>query len=90
MNLLHFGVKQLNIDRTMGVLFHLHGTMQNTLTWRVFADSNIYTHCYGHSLNLAASDTIKICTVLNKAVDIMYEMSKLIKHSPKRDAKTSN
>ena len=46
----------------------------------------IYTHCYGHSLNLAAGDTIKRCTVLKKALDITYEMSKLIKYSPKRDA----
>ena len=45
-----------------------------------------YTHCYGHSLNLAAGDTVKKCTVLKKALDITYEMSKLIKYSPKRDA----
>ena len=46
----------------------------------------IYTHCYGHSLNLAAGDTITRCTVLKKVLDITYEMSKLIKYSPKRDA----
>ena len=46
----------------------------------------IYTHCYGHALNLAAGDTIKKCLVLKKALDITFEMSKLIKHSPKRDA----
>ena len=46
----------------------------------------IYTHCYGHALNLAAGDTIKKCLVLRKALDITFEMSKLIKHSPKRDA----
>lgn len=49
----------------------------------------IYTHCYGHSLTLAAGDTIKRCTVLKKALDIIYEMSKLIKYrmySPKMDA----
>ena len=45
-----------------------------------------HTHCYGQSLNLAAGDTIKKCTVLKKALDITYEMSKLIKYSPKRDA----
>ena len=45
-----------------------------------------YTHCYGHALNLAAGDTIKKCLVLKKALDITFEMSKLIKHSPKRDA----
>ena len=46
----------------------------------------IYTHCYGHSLNLAAGDTIKNSTVMKKALDITLEMSKLIKFSPKRDA----
>lgn len=46
----------------------------------------IYTNCYGHALNLAAGDTIKNCLVLKKALDITFEMSKLIKHSPKRDA----
>ena len=46
----------------------------------------IYTHCYGHALNLAAGDTIKNCLVLKKALDITFEMSKLIKYSPKRDA----
>ena len=46
----------------------------------------IYTHCYGHSLNLAAGDTIKKSAVMKKALDITLEMSKLIKFSPKRDA----
>jgi len=45
----------------------------------------IYTHCYGHSLNLAAGDTIKRSTV-QKALDITYEMFKLVKYSPKWDA----
>ena len=30
----------------------------------------IYTHCYGHALNLAAGDTIKKCLVLKKALGI--------------------
>ena len=50
----------------------------------------IYTHCYGHSLNLAAGDTIKSSTVMKKALDITLEMSKLIKFSPKRDALFQN
>ena len=33
-----------------------------------------------------AGDTIEKCTVLKKALDITYEMTKLIKYSPKRDA----
>ncbi|XP_065886227.1 zinc finger MYM-type protein 1-like [Dysidea avara] len=50
----------------------------------------IYTHCYGHSLNLAAGDTIKKSTVMKKALDITLEMSKLIKFLPKRDALFQN
>ena len=46
----------------------------------------IYTHCYGHSLNLAAGDMIKGCKVLKNALDTTLEISKLIKFSPKRDA----
>ena len=46
----------------------------------------IYTHCYGHSLNLAVSDTVRQCTVIGKAFDIVYEITKLIKKSPRRQA----
>ena len=46
----------------------------------------IFTHCYGHSLNLAVRDTIKGIKVLSNVLDIVYEMSGLIKFSPKRDA----
>ena len=45
-----------------------------------------YTHCYGHALNLAASDTIKGVSVLKNAMDTTHELCKLIKFSPKRDA----
>ncbi len=46
----------------------------------------VYTHCYGHSLNLACSDTIKQCKVIKDCLDVTYEITKLIKKSPKRDA----
>ena len=29
----------------------------------------IYTHCYGHSLNLACCDTVKHCKIMNDAFD---------------------
>ena len=45
----------------------------------------IYTHCYGHTLNLAAGDAIKKCKVMKDTLDIAFEVSKLIKYSPKRD-----
>ena len=37
----------------------------------------IFTHCYGHALNLAVGDTVKRCKLMR---------SKLIRKSPKRDA----
>ena len=43
----------------------------------------IYTHCYGHALNLSVGDTIKHCKILKDALDIVFEVSKLIKYYPK-------
>ena len=45
----------------------------------------IFTHCYGHSLNLACSDTVKRCKVIKDALDTSREITKLIKFSPKRE-----
>ena len=42
MTQLHFGVKQLKIDRTMGVLYSFGWNHVNTLTWRVFAETVTY------------------------------------------------
>ena len=45
----------------------------------------IFTHCYGHALNLSVSDTIKKCKLLKNCLDICFEIIKLIKWSPKRE-----
>lgn len=45
----------------------------------------LYTHCYGHSLNLAASDTIKKVKIMQDALDVTHEITKLIKISPRRE-----
>ena len=45
----------------------------------------LYTHCYGHALNLAAQDALKSVKVMADALDTVYEITKLIKKSPKRD-----
>ena len=45
----------------------------------------IYTHCYGHSLNLAIGDTVKGCKIMKISLDLIFEVSKLVKFSPKRD-----
>ena len=46
----------------------------------------IYTHCYGHALNLAAADTIKQNKLLRDTLDITSEISKLLKYSPRRNS----
>lgn len=47
----------------------------------------IYIHCNGHILNLATGDSVKKTKILADSLDIAYEISKLIKFSPKREAK---
>ena len=44
-----------------------------------------YTHCYGHSLNLAVSDTMKNSATMKRALDTTLEITKLIIDSPRRD-----
>ena len=44
----------------------------------------LYTHCYGHALNLACADTVKQCKLIRDALDTTFELTKL---SPKRDAR---
>ena len=46
----------------------------------------VYTHCYGHVLNLAVGDTVKQSKIMRDALDTTYEMSKLVAFSPKRDS----
>ena len=46
----------------------------------------IYTHCYGHALNLACGDAIKQCGLIKDALDITHELIKLLKNSPRRDS----
>ena len=45
---------------------------------------SVYTHCYGHSLNLACMDTIKSSKVMQEALNITGEITKLVKLSPRR------
>ena len=43
----------------------------------------LYTHCYWQALNLAVEDAVKHCKVMKDALDTTYEVSKLVKYSPK-------
>ena len=44
----------------------------------------LFTHCYTHSLNLAVGDAIKNSKVMKDALKTTFEITKLIKKSPKR------
>ena len=46
----------------------------------------VFTHCYSHSLNLAASDSIKRSKLMKAALETTYEITKLIKLSPRCEA----
>ncbi len=46
----------------------------------------LFMHCHGHALNLAAGDAIKQSKVMKDALDTTFEVSKLVKFSPKRGA----
>ena len=46
----------------------------------------LFTHCYIHALNLNVGDAIKNSEIIKEALKT-HEIPKLIKNSPKRDAK---
>ena len=46
----------------------------------------LFTHCYSHSLNLACFDAIKSVPLMRNALDVVLEITKLVKKSPRRDA----
>ena len=46
----------------------------------------VFTHCFGHALNLGVSDTIKQSPVMKDCLDTCFELVKLIKFSPLADA----
>ena len=46
----------------------------------------LYMHCHSHALNLATGDAIKKCKVIKDSLDVIFEVLKLVKFSPKRSA----
>ena len=46
----------------------------------------VFTHCCGHALNLAVSNIITNVPRMKDCLDTCYEIVKLIKFSPKREA----
>ena len=50
----------------------------------------LYTHCYGHALNLAVQDMLKNIKVMERCLETVHKITKLIKQSPKRDSIIKN
>jgi len=46
----------------------------------------IYMHYYGHALNLAVGDCMKSSKVCKDTLDTLFEITRLVKFSPKRNA----
>ena len=46
----------------------------------------LYTHCYGHSLNLACQDMIRSIRPLRDALNTTFELSNLLKYSASKKA----
>ena len=61
------------------------GTKSGVAT-RILAEEPraLYTHCYGHSINLAACDAIKGTKLMKDVMETAHEITKLIKYSPRR------
>ena len=80
----------LDIMNARGQCYDGASTMRGHRTGVVPAIKSInekclYTHCYGHALNLAVSDAIKGVKVLSDAFDTVKEICKLVKKSLQRD-----
>ena len=61
---------------------------RNGVATQIMAEEKrvVYTHCYGHALNLAVGDAIKQSKVCRDALETAFEISKLVKFSPKKNA----
>ena len=46
----------------------------------------IYMHCYGHALNIAVADCMESSKICKDTLDTSFEITRLIKLSPKRNA----
>ena len=46
----------------------------------------LYTHCYGHALNLTVSNTVKQSKVCKDALETAFEVTRLVKFFPKQNA----
>lgn len=68
-------------DGAASMMGHIRG-----VATRLQAEENsaIAVHCFAHCLNLCLQDAVKQCKPIRSALDVVLEICKLIKRSPKR------
>ena len=80
----------LNLPRCRGQCYdragNMSGAKHGTSTQILKDERALYTHCYGHTLNLAVGDSIRKLSIMSDALENCQEISDLLKYSPKRDA----
>ncbi|XP_068704855.1 zinc finger MYM-type protein 1-like [Montipora foliosa] len=82
----------LNIQHARGQCYDGAATMAGEKTGvatqiKTINGKCLYTHCYGHALNLAVADAIKSVQCLSDSLDTVREIGKLVKKSPQRNTK---
>ena len=87
------GLVRMNVSmsKLRGQCYHGASTMRGAksgVVKRILDEEPraVYTHCYGHSINLAASDAVKQTKLMRDALDMTHDITKLIKYSPRREA----
>ena len=56
------------------------------LVWQLKrVQSEAIEHCHGHSLNISVEDATNSSRLINDVLEIVVEITKLIKFSPKRE-----
>ena len=66
---------------------NMAGSRTGTATQlRQVEERAIFTHCYGHALNLAVADVVKESRMVRDVLDTVGEITKLLKYSPRRDS----
>ena len=75
----------LNIQNAHGQCYDGAATMATQI--KSVNGKCLYTHCYGHALNLAVADAIKSVKCMNDSLDTVREIGKLVKKSPQRNTR---
>ena len=61
---------------------------RNGVATQIIAEEKcaVYTHCCGHALNIVVGHAIKLSKICHDALETVFEISKLIKFSPRKNA----